>query len=103
MPGKRHSDEEIAGILKEWANGMTVEQAAKKHSVTVQSLYRWKRVAAERHGRGSKPGTKTANRGTKTSLTAAIGPARTLAELRVENARLKAIIADLLMEKYNAA
>lgn len=101
MPGKRHSEEEIAAILNEWSAGMTVDELAKKHSVTIQSLYRWKRIAvAAKRTKGSK---SKAQVGTKPSLTAKIGPPKTLSELRAENARLKAIIADLLMEKYNAA
>ena len=101
MPGKRHSEEEIAAILKEWSAGMTVDELAKKHSVTIQSLYRWKRLAvADKRTKGTKSKPQA---GARSSLTAKIGPPKTLAELRAENARLKAIIADLLMEKYNAA
>jgi transposase-like protein len=101
MPGKRHSEEEIAAILNEWSAGMTVDGLAKKHSVTIQSLYRWKRLAvADKRAKGSKSKPQV---GAKPSLTAKIGPPKTLSELRAENARLKAIIADLLMEKYNAA
>jgi transposase-like protein len=105
MPGKRHSEEEIAVILNEWSDGVKVEELAKKHSVTVQSLYRWKRLAvADKRTKGSKSGAKTRSQpGAKPSLSATIGPPKTLSELRAENARLKAIIADLLMEKYKTA
>jgi len=56
--------------------------------------------AADKRAKGSKSKPQAS---AKPSLTAKIGPPKTLAELRAENARLKAIIADLLMEKYNAA
>lgn len=101
MPGKRRSEKEIAAILNEWSAGMTVEELAKKHSVTIQSLYRWKRLAvADKRSKESKSKPQVS---AKPSLTAKIGPPKTLSELRAENARLKAIIADLLLEKYNAA
>ncbi|HEY6925404.1 MAG TPA: transposase, partial [Steroidobacteraceae bacterium] len=88
MPGKRHSEEEIAGILNEWSHGMSVDELARKHSVTIQSLYRWKRLAAaDKRVKGSKP---KAQPGARPSLTANIGPPKTLNELRAENARLKA-------------
>ena len=43
MKKKRHSDEQIVAVLRE-ADASTVAAAAKKHAVTEQTIYRWRRL-----------------------------------------------------------
>ena len=43
MKRKRHTDEQIVTILRE-ADAGTVSAAAKKHAVTEQTIYRWRRL-----------------------------------------------------------
>lgn len=43
MKKKRHTDEQIVSILRE-ADASTVATAAKKHAVTEQTIYRWRRL-----------------------------------------------------------
>lgn len=43
MKKNRHSDEQIVKILRE-ADQTTVADAARKHAVTEQTIYRWRRL-----------------------------------------------------------
>ena len=47
MPRKRHTMEQIVGILRagevEIGNGVTVEEFCRKKSITVQTYYRWRK------------------------------------------------------------
>jgi|TARA_R100000005_G_scaffold94419_1_gene72345 putative transposase len=49
MERKTHTAQEIGLILKELADGRTVEEAAKHHGISRATLYRWKK-RAERSG-----------------------------------------------------
>ena len=42
MKGKRFTEEQIIGILKEVEAGMSVSDACRKHNCSEQSFYRWK-------------------------------------------------------------
>lgn len=42
MRGKRFSEEQIIGILKEWESGQSIGDVSRKHGVCENSLYRWK-------------------------------------------------------------
>ncbi len=44
--GKRYTEEQIVGILKEIDAGATIASVARSHGVNVQTLYRWR----ERYG-----------------------------------------------------
>ena len=43
MKKNRHSDEQIVNILRE-ANETTVAATARKHAVTEQTVYRWRKL-----------------------------------------------------------
>ena len=43
MKKKRHTDEQIVAILRE-ADATSVAAAAKKHAITDQTIYRWRRL-----------------------------------------------------------
>jgi putative transposase len=43
MKKSRFSDEQIVGILHEWGVGAKVVDLVRRHGVTEQTLYRWKK------------------------------------------------------------
>ena len=43
MKKSRFSDEQIVAILQEWDAGAKVADLVRRHSVTEQTLYRWKK------------------------------------------------------------
>ena len=43
MKKKRHTNEQIVAILRE-ADASSVAEAAKKHAITDQTIYRWRRL-----------------------------------------------------------
>jgi len=43
MKKKRNSDEQVVAILRD-ADATSVADAAKKHAVTEQTIYRWRRL-----------------------------------------------------------
>jgi putative transposase len=71
------SDAQIVAIVRESeAEGVTVEQVAKKHGITSTTLFRWRK----RFG-GLDP-----------------GQAAELRQLQAENARLKKVVAQLMLD-----
>jgi putative transposase len=77
MKRKHYTEEQIIGMLKEHEAGVTIEDLARKHGVAKSSLQRWK----------SKYGGME------------VSEARRLRDLESENARLKKLLADTLLEK----
>jgi len=76
MRGKRFSEEQIIGILKEWESGLQIGELARKHGVCDNTLYRWK----------SKYGGMEAS------------DAKRLKSLEDENRRLKRLVADQALD-----
>ena len=76
MRGKRFSEEQIIGILKEWEAGQQLGDLSRKHGVCENTLYRWK----------SKYGGME------------LGEAKRLKSLEEENRRLKRLVADLSLD-----
>ena len=70
--GKRYTEEQIIGILKEAENAPTVAEVLRRHGVTAHTYYRWKSKFAGMD----------------------VNEARRLKALEDENRRLKAIVAD---------
>ena len=81
MPRKRHTAEQIIGLLRqaevELAQGRTVGEICRRLEVSEATFYRW---------RAEYGGLK-------------VDQARRLKELERENARLKRVVADLALDK----
>jgi putative transposase len=77
--GKRgHSEEEILRVLREAESGDTVAEICRKHGISQQSFYLWKKKYA---GLG-------------------LQELRELRQLRDENAKLKRLVADLSLDRH---
>jgi putative transposase len=77
--GKRgHSEEEILRVLREAESGDTVVEICRKHGISQQSFYLWKKKYA---GLG-------------------LQELRELRQLREENAKLKRLVADLSLDRH---
>lgn len=77
MKGKRFTEEQIISILKEHEAGAKVQDLVRKHSVSEQSIYRWK----------AKYGGMD------------VSEAKRLRELEQENTRLKKLLAEAELDK----
>jgi len=76
MKGKRFTEAQIIGILKEGEAGTKTAELARKHGVTEHTIYRWK----------AKYGGMT------------VSEAQRLRQLEDENRRLKHVVADLTLD-----
>ena len=77
--GKRgHSEEEILRVLREAESGEAVVEVCRKHGISQQSFYLWKRKYA---GLG-------------------LSELRELRQLREENGKLKRLVADLSLDRH---
>jgi len=76
MRGKRVSEEQIIGILKEWEAGLAIGDLSRKHGVCENTLYRWK----------AKYGGLD------------VSEAKRLKALEEENRKLKVLVADLTLD-----
>jgi putative transposase len=77
--GKRgHSEEEILRVLREAESGSTVVEICRKHGISQQSFYLWKKKYA---GLG-------------------LNELRELRQLREENGKLKRLVADLSLDRH---
>jgi putative transposase len=72
MKKSRFSEEQIIAVLQEWDAGAKVADLVRRHSVTEQTLYRWKKKY------GGMQGTE----------------AKRLKALEEENRQLKRLVAD---------
>ena len=72
MKKSRFSDEQIVAVLQEWDAGGKVADLVRRHGVTEQTLYRWKKKY------GGLQGTE----------------AKRLKALEEENRQLKRLVAD---------
>jgi len=77
--GKRgHNEEEILRVLRESESGDTVVEICRKHGISQQTFYLWKKKYA---GLG-------------------LNVLRELRQLREENAKLKRLVADLSLDRH---
>lgn len=77
MRRRRFNPEEIANFLQQADLGIPVKELCRKHGFTEQTYYRWKKQFA---GMGTSE-------------------VRELKEMRLENQRLKKLVADLTLDK----
>jgi putative transposase len=77
MRGKRFTEEQIIGILKESEAGAKPREICRRHGISEQTFYRWR----------SKYGGMD------------VSEARRLKELEVENRKLKHLVAELTLDK----
>lgn len=78
MAKKGHTEEEILRVLREAESGATVVEVCRKHGISQQSFYLWKRKYA---GLG-------------------LSELRELRQLRDENGKLKRLVADLSLDRH---
>lgn len=76
MKRKRFPEEQIIKILKEFETGISAKEICRKHGMTEQTLYKWKRKF---HGME-------------------VADAKKLRAMEEENRRLKRLVADLSLD-----
>ena len=77
MKRKRYTEQQIIEILKEHEAGMSAQDVIRKHGIANGTFYQWK----EKYG-GME-----------------VSEAKRLRELEVENAKLKRLLAETLLDK----
>jgi putative transposase len=78
MAKRGHSEEKILRVLREAESGETVVEVCRKHGISQQSFYLWKKKYA---GLG-------------------LNELRELRQLREENTKLKRLVADLSLDRH---
>jgi putative transposase len=78
MGKKGHTEEAILRVLREAESGETVVEICRKHGISQQTFYLWKKKYA---GLG-------------------LSELRELRQLREENAKLKRLVADLSLDRH---
>ncbi len=78
MKRRRYNPEQITSFLHQVDMGVSVKDLCRKHGFSEQTYYRWKKQYA---GMG-------------------VSEVRELSETRKENARLKKLVADLVLDKH---
>ena len=78
MAKRGHGEEEILRVLRETESGDTVVEVCRKHEISQQTFYLWKKQYA---GMG-------------------LQELRELRQLRDENAKLKRLVADLSLDQH---
>ena len=78
MAQRGHSEEEILRVLREAESGETVVEVCRKHGISQQSFYLWKKKYS---GLG-------------------LSELRELRQLREENGKLKRLVADLSLDRH---
>ena len=79
MPKRGHSEEKILRVLRDAEAGETAVAVCRKHGISQQTLYQWKKKYA---GLG-------------------LSELRELRQLREENGKLKRLVADLSLNRHN--
>jgi putative transposase len=78
MAKRGHSEEDILRVLREAESGDTVVEVCRKHGISQQSFYLWKKKYS---GLG-------------------LNELRELRQLREENGKLKRLVADLSLDRH---
>jgi putative transposase len=97
---KRHSKVEIASKLAQandlMTQGKMQSDIARTLRVSVMTLHRWRKALAE-----PQPASAATHQGRQPHLTD--NDVERIAELQVENSRLRRLVTDLLLEKMTLA
>jgi putative transposase len=92
---KRHSKTEIAAKIVQAndlaSQGMLQQEIARVLGVSLMTLHRWRKAS---------PGPASAEEVVR--FEAELGPDQSVADLKLENARLRQLLVDLLLEKVKA-
>lgn len=95
---KRHSVAEIGAKLRQAGaltrEGKTVNEIARTLGISVMTLHRWKKARPQLAGAAPTRGRMIAS-GPKPA------PLDSIAELQAENARLRRLLTDFLLEKLS--
>ena len=78
MAKRGHTEEQILRVLREAESGTTVVEVCRKHGISQQSFYLWKKKYS---GLG-------------------LSELRELRQLREENGKLKRLVADLSLDRH---
>jgi putative transposase len=76
MKKSKYTVEQIIGILREAQGGNGVSETARRHNVSANTIYKWRRTYGDME----------------------VAEARRLKQLAEENARLKRVVADLAVK-----
>jgi putative transposase len=79
MSKRGHTEEEIFRVLREAEAGSTVVEVCRKHGISQQSFYLWKKKYVE----------------------LGLNELRELRQLREENNKLKRLVADLSLDRHS--
>ena len=97
---KRHAVEEIAAKLREAdalaAAGRVQSEIAKALGISVMTFHRWRKIRAQQTIVKS---SDTDSEHINAIAPSAVGRAARIAELQIENGRLRKLVTDLLLEK----
>jgi putative transposase len=101
---KRHGAAEIAGKLLEAdalaAKGQTQAELAKALGVSVMTIHRWRKMREQDHPRSRANGALDQPVVGKTNSDD--GRLSLIAQLQLENAQLRKLVTDLLLEKIRS-
>jgi putative transposase len=96
---KRHTPTEIGAKLATadalLANGMRQQEVARSLGISVMTFHRWRKAQPERH----RVAAIVASRAVQDEALSESKHLERIAELELENARLRRIVTDLLLEK----
>jgi putative transposase len=97
MANKKHTTAQIASKLAQAdqmsAQGKLQVEIARALDVSVMTLHRWRKLSLD------PPGAVPAEADQENSLTHRQSEADQIAELQLENSRLRRLVTDLLLEK----
>ncbi|MGX1321715.1 putative transposase [Bradyrhizobium sp. USDA 377] len=100
MVGKRHASEEISAKLAQAnelaAKGKTQREISKALGVSVMTYHRWKNML--KSSRSSAEAPREAIEG-RSSAPGDAGSADKIKQLELENAQLRRLVTDMLLEK----
>jgi len=100
---KRHGAAEIAAKLLEAdtlaAKGQTQAEIAKALGISVMTFHRWRKMRVEKLPRSRAEAIRALDMPVSGNPSSATGGLSRIAQLQLENARLRKLVTDLLLEK----